>query len=98
MGGLLLCGALAGAIGKLAVLPFDTVKRRMQVIGFEQARRPFGRVEHYRNAVHCVRRIVTVEGVRGLFKGAAPSLLKASVSSATMFAVYQWSSTRLATL
>lgn len=37
--------ALAGALAKLTTLPLDTVKKRIQVQGFDEARKSFGRQE-----------------------------------------------------
>ena len=36
------CRALAGVCAKVATLPLDTIKKRMQISGFGEARRGFG--------------------------------------------------------
>eukprot|EP00795_Rhopilema_esculentum_P010486 gene10486-19197_t len=72
------CGALAGAFSKILLLPFDVIKKRLQVQGFEEARRPFGRVSSYTGMVNCFARIVMEEGITGLFKGAGASVVKSA--------------------
>ena len=85
----LACGAVAGAVSKLAVLPLDVVKKRLQVQGFDEtARSSFGRVQHYSSAANCITLIARHEGAAGFFKGALPSLLKAMPNSALNFAMY----------
>ena len=85
----LACGAVAGAISKLTVLPLDVVKKRLQVQGFDEtARSSFGRVQNYSSAANCIATIARQEGAAGFFKGALPSLLKAAPNSALNFAIY----------
>ena len=74
----LTCGALSGMISKVLLLPFDVVKKRLQIQGFEEARKSFGRFSHYDGMLSCFRGIVKEEGVMGLFKGTAASVLKVS--------------------
>ncbi|XP_041473870.1 mitochondrial thiamine pyrophosphate carrier-like [Lytechinus variegatus] len=85
----LLCGGLAGVCAKSGVYPLDVIKKRLQVQGFEEARRPFGRVTHYSGFLHCTTTIAKQEGMRGLFKGLSPSLLKAFFSVGLNFAAYE---------
>ena len=89
-----ICGSGAGVLSKLAVYPFDMLKKRLQVQGFEEARRPFGQTRKYYGLLHCVRNVIQEEGMRGLYKGLVPSLLKAAVVSGTIFCSYD----RLCTL
>eukprot|EP01137_Pigoraptor_chileana_P016288 Opistho-2@73008 len=86
---LAVCGGAAGMSSKIAVLPLDIVKKRMQVQGFEGARSTFGRFEHYSGAYNCLSTIVRQEGVLALFKGGMPSVIKAAPASATTFVVYE---------
>jgi len=85
----LTCGALSGMISKVLLLPFDVVKKRLQIQGFEEARKSFGQFSHYDGMLNCFRGIVKEEGVMGLFKGTAASVLKSSVVAALAFFTYE---------
>lgn len=85
----LLCGGLAGVCAKSGVYPLDVIKKRLQVQGFEEARRPFGRVTHYTGFLHCIATIAKQEGMKGLFRGLSPSLLKSFFSVGLHFAAYE---------
>eukprot|EP00794_Sanderia_malayensis_P016173 gene16173-17797_t len=76
----LLCGAMSGIISKLLLIPFDVVKKRLQIQGFEGARQQFGKVRVYNGMANCFVRIVADEGVAGLFKGSSASVLKTLAS------------------
>ena len=43
--GNLICGGAAGLTAKTVIYPLDLVKKRLQVQGFEEARRSFGKVK-----------------------------------------------------
>jgi solute carrier family 25 (mitochondrial thiamine pyrophosphate transporter), member 19 len=85
----LVCGAAAGTLGKLFVYPLDTVKKRLQTGGMQRAA-VYGRSVVYRGTWDALTRIAREEGVvRGLFKGTAPSLLKAGAAAALTFWSYE---------
>lgn len=84
----LICGSGAGFISKLIIYPLDLLKKRLQIQGFEEARRPFGQVRHYSGLVQCCKSMFSEEGFLGFYKGLCPSLLKAVVVSGTIFCVY----------
>ncbi|XP_034046954.1 mitochondrial thiamine pyrophosphate carrier [Thalassophryne amazonica] len=86
----LLCGSAAGMISKTLTYPFDLLKKRLQVHGFEEARLQFGQVRSYRGLVHCMLQITREEGVQGFFKGLWPSLLKAALSTGFTFFWYEF--------
>jgi solute carrier family 25 phosphate transporter 23/24/25/41 len=63
-------GSLSGAIGSVLVYPIQLTRTRLQ---------SQGTISHpytYKNAWDCVKRTVSREGVRGLYKGILPSLAK----------------------
>ena len=86
----LFCGASSGIVSKTLVYPFDSIKKRLQVQGFEQARAKFGTVINYKSSVDCLIKIIRDETFLGLFKGYQPTLIKASVSTAINFALFEY--------
>ncbi|XP_059764077.1 mitochondrial thiamine pyrophosphate carrier isoform X5 [Balaenoptera ricei] len=85
----LLCGSGAGVISKTLTYPMDLFKKRLQVGGFEQARASFGQVRSYKGLLDCARQVLREEGAQGCFKGLAPSLLKAALSTGFVFFWYE---------
>ncbi|XP_053606783.1 mitochondrial thiamine pyrophosphate carrier-like [Plodia interpunctella] len=86
--GNLLAGSIAGSVAKTVIYPFDLVKKRLQIQGFQKHRSGFGRQMYCRGVFHCVRLTVTEEGMLALYKGYWPSMLKAVLTSALHFAAY----------
>eukprot|EP00117_Sycon_ciliatum_P014595 scpid58251/ scgid4761/ Mitochondrial thiamine pyrophosphate carrier; Solute carrier family 25 member 19 len=84
------CGMAAGMLSKLAILPLDLMKKRLQVQGFEQAWSSVGQTRQYVGALDCARTVWLQEGILGFYKGTTPSLLKAGVSVALIFTSYEW--------
>ncbi|CAL1530849.1 unnamed protein product [Lymnaea stagnalis] len=85
----IICGSGSGAIAKLLVYPLDVIKKRLQIQGFEEARKKFGAVRHYKGPIHCLVVSVQNEGVLSLYKGLYPSLIKAGVVAGINFCVYE---------
>lgn len=48
----------------------------LQVVGFEKAREPFGRVGQYHGMVDCFVRIAKEEGLMAFYKGTSVAILK----------------------
>lgn len=88
LGGLV-CGSAAGLCAKIVVYPLDVVKKRLQVQGFEYGHVVVGTVRQYRGFIHCTRQVVTYEGVRALYKGLGPSVLKALITTGLHFSTYE---------
>eukprot|EP01135_Chromosphaera_perkinsii_P003441 Nk52_evm10s243 gene=Nk52_evmTU10s243 len=82
------CGGASGIFAKLAVMPMDTIKKRMQVQGFEEARKHFGKVVRYSGATDCAIQMLRLEGIASFYKGGFPSMLKAAPASAVTFLSY----------
>lgn len=74
-----LCGGVAGEALWLLSHPLDVIKSKMQSDGF-------GRGQQYRNMGHAFRLTWTTGGIRGLFQGLGPALLRAMPVSAGTFA------------
>jgi len=85
-----LAGLAAGSFSKFIVLPFDVVKKRLQIHGlnlYRQGRSP-GRCP---SLINTVIQIHTNEGPRTFFKGAVPAILKAAAQTAIVFTLYEHS-------
>ncbi|CAH1992847.1 unnamed protein product [Acanthoscelides obtectus] len=85
----LVSGSLAGLCAKTSIYPFDLVKKRLQIQGFEEGRNIFGKTFQCSGMTDCLVRIYQVEGVPGFFKGLQPSLIKAVCTSALHFSTYE---------
>ncbi|KAK0476654.1 mitochondrial carrier domain-containing protein [Armillaria novae-zelandiae] len=81
----LACGALAGSISQTLTYPFDVLRRKMQVTGMRSS----GLGIAYTGAFDALTGIVKTEGVRGLYRGLWPNLLKVAPSIATSFFTYE---------
>ena len=62
-----------------------------QVQGFEKAWSLHGETRRYNGLIHCLTSVLKEEGVRGLYRGLSPSLLKAVVTTAVSFWGYEQS-------
>jgi len=86
----LLAGMTAGLIeAVIVVTPFEVVKTRLQ----GQRGRITGAAAKklkYRGPAHAVYRIVRKEGLKGLWKGATPTMLRQSSNQAAMFTTYSF--------
>ncbi|KAK7753949.1 hypothetical protein SLS62_004047 [Diatrype stigma] len=72
----LLAGAVSGAVAQTCTYPFDVLRRRFQINTMS------GMGYQYKSIWDAVRVIVTQEGIRGLYKGLFPNLLKVAPSMA----------------
>ena len=63
-------GSIAGAFGAFMVYPIDLVKTRMQ-------NQRSGRVGQmlYKNSIDCAKKVISNEGVKGLYSGVLPQLV-----------------------
>ncbi|KAI5825665.1 mitochondrial carrier [Schizophyllum commune Tattone D] len=81
----LLCGALAGVL--TLTYPFDVLRRKMQVAGIKSEALNQG--VQYNGALQAMVGILRTEGLRGLYKGLWPNLLKVAPSISTSFFTYE---------
>lgn len=79
----LLAGGLAGSVSQTLTYPLDLLRRRMQISGLSSL--------GYANvgSVATIIDIVRTEGVRGLYRGIWPNVLKAFPTLGVSFAVYE---------
>lgn len=86
----LVCGAASGTFAKLATYPLDLIKKRLQIRGFEEARGTgFGKVPYYNGFIHCVVYTIQNESLAAFYKGLYPSLVKAMLTTALNFWLYE---------
>lgn len=82
-----LCGLTAGAIGASVGSPADLALIRMQA----DATLPLAQRRNYSNAIQALFRIASDEGVLALWKGAAPTVVRAMALNMGMLASYEQS-------
>ncbi|PWN53733.1 mitochondrial carrier [Violaceomyces palustris] len=81
----LACGALAGSISQTLTFPFEVLRRRMQFAGMKSKELGFSD----KGAIDAVRNILKKEGLRGMYRGLIPNLLKVAPSIGTSFLTYE---------
>ncbi|KAJ5102876.1 Mitochondrial carrier protein [Penicillium argentinense] len=79
----LLAGAISGAVAQTCTYPFDVLRRRFQINTMS------GMGYQYSSIWDAVRVIVAKEGLRGLFKGIGPNLLKVAPSMASSWLSFE---------
>ncbi|XP_050438793.1 mitochondrial thiamine pyrophosphate carrier-like [Adelges cooleyi] len=84
-------GFLSGILSKTCVYPLDISKKRLQLQDFVESRNSFGEKFVCKGLVNCIRNTIMKESFFGLFKGLAPSLLKAGFVTALNFTFYEQS-------
>ncbi|KAL7622941.1 hypothetical protein AAE478_006620 [Parahypoxylon ruwenzoriense] len=72
----LLAGAVSGAVAQTCTYPFDVLRRRFQINTMS------GMGYQYKSIGDAVRVIIAQEGLRGMYKGLIPNLLKVAPSMA----------------
>ena len=76
-------GAFSGAFGASVVYPINLLRTRLQVQG--TVLHP----QTYTGVVDAARKTITNEGIRGLFKGITPNLLKVVPAVSITYVVYE---------
>lgn len=80
-----LCGAASGCLSTCLTFPMDTIRRRMQIQNLHVD------VEDRLTSRQQFTNLVTKEGLRSVYRGLTPELLKVIPMVGTMFMVYEWS-------
>ncbi|SPJ73268.1 probable mitochondrial amino acid transporter ARG-13 [Fusarium torulosum] len=73
-----LCGSVAGAVGKYIEYPFDTVKVRLQS-------QPDHLPLRYTGPLDCFRQAIKSDGVLGLYRGITAPLVGAAAETSSLF-------------
>uniref|UniRef100_A0A2N9F4U0 Uncharacterized protein n=1 Tax=Fagus sylvatica TaxID=28930 RepID=A0A2N9F4U0_FAGSY len=91
----LACGAAAGTVGQTIAYPLDVIRRRMQMVGWNNAASVItgdGRSKaplEYTGMVDAFRKTVRHEGFGALYKGLVPNSVKVVPSIAIAFVTYE---------
>ncbi|KAI5819179.1 mitochondrial thiamine pyrophosphate carrier 1 [Pyronema omphalodes] len=88
-----LSAGFASTFSKTVVFPFDLVRKRLQVQGPTRLQYVHRNIPLYVGIFGTIRDIVKMEGVRGLYKGLAVSLIKAAPLSAVTMWTLEYSLT-----
>lgn len=84
----LIAGAVAGSISQTLTYPLDVLRRRMQVAGMPDGKAKLGYSD--KSSYDVFATIIRNDGVRGLYRGLWPNLLKVAPSIGVSFGVYEW--------
>lgn len=76
-------GAASGAFGASVVYPINVLRTRLQAQGTK------AHPQTYTGVVDCAKKTISHEGVRGLFKGITPNLLKVVPAVSITYVVYE---------
>lgn len=79
----LLAGAISGAVAQTCTYPFDVLRRRFQINTMS------GMGYQYKSIPDAVKVIVMQEGIKGLYKGIVPNLLKVAPSMASSWLSFE---------
>jgi len=79
-----LCAGFAGFIGSLVGNPADLILIRIQA----DSRLPVDKRRNYKNVFNAFGRIVSEEGALALWRGATPTVIRATVLNLAMLASY----------
>ncbi|KAK4988256.1 Mitochondrial oxaloacetate carrier protein [Elasticomyces elasticus] len=85
-------GATSGILGAAAGSPFFLVKTRLQSYS---PFLPVGTQHHYRNAWDGVRQIYGAEGIKGLYRGIGPAMVRTGFGSSVQLPTYFFAKRRL---
>lgn len=85
----LFTGALAGVASKAVLYPLDFIKKRLQLQGFLDSRKSFGRNHTCVSITNCIKLTYADEGLLGFYKGMYPTLIKSGLTTALYFSFYE---------
>ncbi|XP_014248213.1 mitochondrial thiamine pyrophosphate carrier-like isoform X2 [Cimex lectularius] len=89
LSGNMVAGAMSGFIAKTLVYPLDMARKRLQIQGFQHARQNFGLNFYCKGLFNCIKLVLKNEGFFALFKGWTPSVIKAVLTTASHFVIYE---------
>src|SRR5436853_6111391 len=85
----IIVGAMSGIISKTGVFPLDLIRKRMQLQTPKQNKFFIDNIPLYTNSITAnIITIIKNEGLRGLYRGLTPAIIKAAPTSAVTFFAY----------
>ncbi|KAL1302895.1 hypothetical protein AAFC00_003221 [Neodothiora populina] len=87
-----LAGASSGVIGAMLGSPFFLIKTRLQSYS---PFLPVGTQHKYRNATDGMRQIYNAEGIKGLYRGVGPAMVRTGFGSSVQLPTYFFAKRRL---
>ena len=81
--GKLCAGAISGAVAQSCTYPLDVLRRRFQINTMS------GMGYQYKSIADALRTIIAQEGIKGLYKGISPNLLKVAPSMASSWLSFE---------
>ncbi|KAI3405817.1 YMC2 [Candida oxycetoniae] len=75
------CGAVAGFANGFLASPIEHIRIRLQT--------QTGTQKTFNGPLHCAKKIYEIDGIRGIYKGLGPSLVRESVGLGIYFATYE---------
>lgn len=75
-----IAGGAAGIVTVYATMPFDNIKTKMQGLNSGSV---------HRGSMRCFQEIVRRDGVKGLWKGTTPRLVRLTVAGTLAFSIYE---------
>ena len=74
----------------LVYICIDTIRKRLQIQGFEEGRKSLGATTKYSNMRHCIVTMYRQEnGLKAFYKGYIPGMAKAFISSGLYFSLFE---------
>lgn len=83
-----LAGGVAGITSKTAMMPFDVVRKRLQIQGSAYEAYAIKSLPKYSGLLDCVQKMWATEGFFGFYRGLGIALVKSGPATATTFLVY----------
>jgi len=80
----ILCGACSGGLATVVTFPMDTIRRRMQIQNLHLP------PDECLSSGQQFYNLITKEGLRAVYRGLTPELIKVVPMVGTMFVVYEW--------
>lgn len=82
-------GAMAGYGLWLTAYPADIIKSKLQTDALNPTER------RYKGTIDCIRQTVKADGIKGLYRGLLPTLVRSPFANAATFVAFEWAARNL---